>query len=107
MDEWGWEQLHPWLARASGLPVGPLFWVIDGPTRGPTVVWRCVRHDVRQRRAAALIRSDGHDERERRGAPAPPWRSGRLDGPTDTIAPCPLAIASRDAGEHACLLAEQ
>jgi site-specific recombinase XerD len=34
MDEWGWEQLRPWLATRVGLPVGPLFCIIDGPTRG-------------------------------------------------------------------------
>jgi site-specific recombinase XerD len=34
MDEWGWEQLRPWLAARVELPVGPLFCVIDGPTRG-------------------------------------------------------------------------
>src|SRR3954464_2555250 len=34
MDGWGWEQLSPWLAARLELPVGPLFCVIDGPTRG-------------------------------------------------------------------------
>jgi hypothetical protein len=34
MDAWGWEQLRPWLAARLELPVGPLFCVIDGPTRG-------------------------------------------------------------------------
>jgi integrase len=34
MDTWGWEQLRPWLAARVELPVGPLFCVIDGPTRG-------------------------------------------------------------------------
>ena len=34
MDAWGWEQLRPWLAARTGLPVGALFCVIDGPTRG-------------------------------------------------------------------------
>jgi integrase len=34
MDAWGWEQLHRWLAARVELPVGPLFCVIDGPTRG-------------------------------------------------------------------------
>jgi hypothetical protein len=34
MDAWDWEQLHPWLAARLELPVGPLFCVIDGPTRG-------------------------------------------------------------------------
>ncbi len=34
MDEWGWEQLRPWLTARSALPIGPLFCIIDGPTRG-------------------------------------------------------------------------
>ncbi len=34
MDAWGWEQLRPWLAARVELPIGPLFCVIDGPTRG-------------------------------------------------------------------------
>jgi integrase len=34
MDAWGWEQLRPWLAARAELPIGPLFCVIDGATRG-------------------------------------------------------------------------
>jgi Phage integrase family len=34
MDAWGWEQLSPWLGDRVELPVGPLFCIIDGPTRG-------------------------------------------------------------------------
>ena len=34
MDEWAWEQLQPWLAVRLELPVGPLFCVVNGPTRG-------------------------------------------------------------------------
>ena len=34
MDAWGWEQLGPWQAARAELPLGPLFWVIDGPIRG-------------------------------------------------------------------------
>jgi site-specific recombinase XerD len=34
MDEWGWEQLRPWLNARAELPVGPLFCIIDGSTRG-------------------------------------------------------------------------
>ncbi len=30
----GWEQLRPWLTARPELPVGPLFCMIDGPTRG-------------------------------------------------------------------------
>jgi site-specific recombinase XerD len=34
MDAWAWEQLRPWLGARADLPVGALFCVIDGPTRG-------------------------------------------------------------------------
>ena len=29
-DEWGWEQLRPWLSQRERLPVGRLFCVIEG-----------------------------------------------------------------------------
>jgi len=34
MDEWGWIQLRPWLAHRTSLPIGAVFCVISGPTRG-------------------------------------------------------------------------
>jgi site-specific recombinase XerD len=34
MDAWGWSALGPWLCEGATLPVGPLFCVIAGPTRG-------------------------------------------------------------------------
>jgi site-specific recombinase XerD len=34
MDTWGWSELEPWLIERSKLPVGPLFCVVIGPTRG-------------------------------------------------------------------------
>jgi site-specific recombinase XerD len=34
MDAWGWTALQPWLSERATLPVGPLFCVIAGPTRG-------------------------------------------------------------------------
>jgi integrase len=40
MDDWGWEHLRPWLSARAELPVGPLFCIIDGPTRGHTLVGR-------------------------------------------------------------------
>src|SRR4051795_3307203 len=39
MDDWGWEQLHPWIQRRLELPVGPPVCVARGsparPPRGP------------------------------------------------------------------------
>lgn len=34
MDAWGWTALESWVAERVTLPVGPLFCVIAGPTRG-------------------------------------------------------------------------
>jgi hypothetical protein len=34
MDDWGFEQLDPWLRARETMPVGPLFCVINGRTRG-------------------------------------------------------------------------
>jgi len=34
MDDWAWEQLEPWLQARVKPPVGPLFCIVNGPTRG-------------------------------------------------------------------------
>ena len=34
MDEWGWEQLRPWLDLRARMPIGALFCVVNGPTCG-------------------------------------------------------------------------
>ena len=56
MDAWGWEQLGPWLAARLELPVGPLFCVIDGPTRGRPWSSANVRVEFRRLAARAGIR---------------------------------------------------
>jgi integrase len=56
MDAWGWEQLRPWLAARVELPVGPLFCVIDGPTRGRPWSSANVRVESCRRAAQAGIR---------------------------------------------------
>jgi site-specific recombinase XerD len=56
MDEWGWEQLRPWLTARAELPVGPLFCVIDGPTRGRPWSDAAVRGEFRRVAARAGVR---------------------------------------------------
>jgi site-specific recombinase XerD len=56
MDAWGWEQLQPWLELRVQLPVGQLFCVINGPTRGKNVVERCRPTHLRRTTAAAGVR---------------------------------------------------
>jgi Phage integrase family len=172
MDEWGWEQLRPWLNTRAELPVGPLFCIIDGPTRGRPWSGAAVRAEFRRLAARAGVRrrfaphqlrhahalelaregvalniiqrqlghanlgttsiylqgidpeevitavrtrgaptmsasaglrlyqESGHHERGRHGAPAPHWRSERLDGPTHTIETRP-SRTSRRGPSHA------
>jgi site-specific recombinase XerD len=56
MDEWGWEQLRPWLTARAELPPGPLFCIIDGRTRGRTWAAAAVRHEFRRIAARAGVR---------------------------------------------------
>ena len=59
MDDWAWEQLEPWLTERVELPVGPLFCVVNGPTRGRPWSPAAARSELRRtaapgRREAAL-----------------------------------------------------
>ena len=56
MDEWAWEHLRPWLDLRLELPVGPLFCVINGPTRGRPWSAAAVRADLRRTATAAGVR---------------------------------------------------
>jgi integrase len=57
MDEWGFEQLRPWMAERERLPVGPLLCVIDGPTRGRPWSAAGVRVEFRNLAARAGVTS--------------------------------------------------
>jgi len=61
MDEWGWEQVRPWLAARAELPVGPLFCIIDGQTRGRPWSGAAVRSEFR--RVAARLASGAGSRR--------------------------------------------
>src|SRR4051794_2118708 len=56
MNEWAWEQLQPWIDARVELPVGPLFCVINGPTRGRPWSPAAARADLRRLAAAAGVR---------------------------------------------------
>ncbi len=56
MDAWGWENLRPWLSQRLELPAGPLFCVIDGPTRGRPWSAAAVRTEFRRRASEAGVR---------------------------------------------------
>jgi site-specific recombinase XerD len=56
MDEWAWDELRPWLDVRTELPIGPLFCVIDGPTRGRPWSGAAVRTEFRRVAAQAGVR---------------------------------------------------
>jgi site-specific recombinase XerD len=56
MDQFGFEQLAAWMAHRVSLPVGPLFCVIDGPTRGRRWSATAARYELRQLAAEAGVR---------------------------------------------------
>jgi integrase/recombinase XerD len=56
MDRWGREQLQPWLGHRATLPVGALFCVLRGPTRGRPCAPAGVRAQLRNTARAARVR---------------------------------------------------
>jgi site-specific recombinase XerC len=56
MDDWAWEQLQPCLSTRLQLPVGPLFCVITGPTRGRRWSMAAARVQLGDTAAAAGVR---------------------------------------------------
>jgi site-specific recombinase XerD len=56
MDRWVWEQLDPWLELRARLPVGTLFCVLRGPTRGRPCASAGIRSALHHAAVAAGIR---------------------------------------------------
>jgi site-specific recombinase XerD len=75
MDDWAWRRLEPWLQERKGLPPGPIFCVVEGPTAG--MRWACtdVRRQLHQaaRRAGVEKRIAPHQFRH--GMSVELWRS--------------------------------
>ena len=56
MDDWAWEQLAPWLQARVELPVGPLFCVVTGVTRGRPWAAAAARSELRRVAREAGVR---------------------------------------------------
>jgi site-specific recombinase XerD len=56
MDDWGWDHLDAWTSRRLELPAGPLFCIIDGPTRGRPWPQTGARSQLRRLAAQAGVR---------------------------------------------------
>jgi integrase len=55
-DEWAWEHLQRWIDVRLELPVGPLFCVINGPTRGRPWSSAAARAELHRAVATAGVR---------------------------------------------------
>ena len=78
MDVWGFEHVQPWLDARREMPVGPLFCVLDGRTRGrawsagagrEALRLRAVRAGVRRRFVPHQLRHAHAIELAREGVP--------------------------------------
>jgi site-specific recombinase XerD len=56
MDDWALEQLEPWLKARVALPVGPLFCVVTGATRGRPWAAAAARSELRRVAREAGVR---------------------------------------------------
>ena len=56
LDAWGWRTLDPWIEYRGQLPVGPLFCVLHGPSRGRPWSPAAVRRELRRAGARAGVR---------------------------------------------------
>ena len=56
MDPWAWSVLADWTAERTSFPPGPLFCVIDGPTRGRAWCATAVRAELRHLAVEAGVR---------------------------------------------------
>jgi site-specific recombinase XerD len=56
MDRWAWEQLDRWITFRTTLPVGALFCILRGPTRGRPCAPTGVRAQLRRTAQAAGVR---------------------------------------------------
>lgn len=56
MDRWAWSHLDPWLQLRTELPVGRLFCLVRGPTRGRACTSAGIRAQLHQTAAIAGVR---------------------------------------------------
>ena len=56
MDRWAWSHLEPWLQLRAALPVGRLFCVLRGPTRGRPCAPAGIREQLHHAALAAGVR---------------------------------------------------
>jgi site-specific recombinase XerD len=87
MDDWGWEHVGRWTEHRVRLPIGPLFCMLAGPTRGRGWSATAARRELRRLAAEAGVR--------RRFAPHQLRHAHAIEMPHEGI---PLPIIQRPLG---------
>jgi integrase len=90
MDDWGWEHLARWTEHRVRLPIGPLFCILAGPTRGRGWSATAARGELRRLAATAGVR--------RRFAPHQLRHRHAIEMAHEGI---PLPIIQRQLGHYA------
>jgi integrase len=76
MDDWGWDQLQPWLTERRQYPIGALFPVLHGPTAGRPLATTIVRGAFRKTTARSGLRVRIHPHALRHAHAVELWREG-------------------------------
>lgn len=76
MDDWGWDQIRPWLDERVQYPVGALFPVLTGPTAGRALATTIIRAAFRKTTALAGLRMRVHPHSLRHAHAVELWREG-------------------------------
>jgi site-specific recombinase XerD len=90
MDRWAWDQLDPWLTIRADLPVGALFCVLRGPTRGRRCNAAGIRIQLRDTAVKAGVR--------RRFAPHQLRHAHAVEMSREGV---PLVVIQRQLGHYA------
>jgi integrase len=90
MDDWGWERVARWTEHRVQLPIGPLFCILAGPTRGRGWSATAARGELRRLASQAGVR--------RRFAPHQLGHAHAIEMAHEGI---PLPIIQRQLGHYA------
>ena len=86
MDDWGWQELDPWLTARVTLPIGPLLCIINGRTRGRPWTTSGARAELRRAAARAGVRRRFAPHQLRHAHAVEMAREGRSRRPKRSIA---------------------
>jgi site-specific recombinase XerD len=76
MDDWGWQQIQPWLEVRKSLPIGQIFCVLTGATAGRAISDSSARGQIKDLGKRAGVRRRVHPHGLRHSHAVDLWREG-------------------------------